>query len=117
MMTLISQLGEYSVTLQDCTVSPARIQDVETPAKQDDIIEINCTSHTQYDACIFTHTRPFDVGQGNGHECSITGGESQRPCADDPRISITATRNSCSLRINKPEPDDTGIWKVKLLQY
>ena len=98
-------------------MSPPGIQDEQTPAKPDDIIEINCTSGTEYAACIFRHVKPFDVGHENGQaiECSISGGESH--CGEDTRITITGSSNSCSLRINKPEPDDTGIWKVKLLQY
>ena len=94
---------------------PAEILDEETPAKPEDIIEMECTSDTEYDACIFTHTNPFDVGQGNGQgvQCIIAGGESQtQQCADHPRISITGNRTVCSLRIEQPGPDDTGFWKV-----
>ena len=49
-------------------------------------------------------------------ECSVSGANSQ-PCDDDPRISISSTRTSCKLMINNPDPDDTGIWKVRIYLF
>ena len=99
-------------------MSPAGIQDGETPAKPDDVIEINCTSDTDYDACFFRHIKPFHVGQenGQGFGCRVSGDETKQ-CGEDPRISITGSKNSCSLKISNPDPDDTGIWKVSWSHY
>ena len=103
--------------MQGCTVNPPGITNRDTPSRQGQMIEITCNTNSEFNNCLFVHTKPFDVGRPLSHEtnteCSTSGGNSQN-CADDPRISISSTTSSCSLRINNPEPDDTGMWKVSI---
>lgn len=91
----------------------------DTPAKQGQIIEIQCNTDNEYDGCIFTHIKPFDYGQSYGQSgiqdfsCSIGhDGQSSTTCDDDNRISMIKSATMCGIRISNPLPDDTGIWKV-----
>lgn len=114
--------GQGRADVQGCTVSPPGITDRDTPARQGQMVEVNCNAKSEFNSCFFVHTKPFDVGRptSTGHdvdtECSVSGANSQ-PCDDDPRISISSTRTSCKLMINNPDPDDTGIWKVVISEY
>ena len=47
---------------------PMGAGDPLTPARQGQVIDIQCQTDTEYDTCIFTHTKPFDVGQSSYNE-------------------------------------------------
>jgi len=101
-----------------CQLMPSGAGDPLTPARQGQVIDIQCQTDSEYDTCIFTHTKPFDVGQSSYNEdrsikCSTSqdsGSSSQ--CHDDTRISLINSNQMCGIRISNPEPDDMGIWKV-----
>ena len=50
--------------LQGCTVTPAGIENVLTPAKDNTVIEFQCNIDTEFTFCQFQHLNPMDVGRG-----------------------------------------------------
>ena len=62
-----------SPILQGCQLMPAGASDPLTPARQGQVIDIQCQTDTEYDTCIFTHTKPFDVGQSSYNEDRVSG--------------------------------------------
>ena len=51
---------------------PSGASDPLTPARQGQVIDIQCQTDTEYDTCIFTHTKPFDVGQSSYNEDRVS---------------------------------------------
>merc|ERR1712012_407811 len=103
--------------ISGCQV-PNGIDNPLTPARQNQQIEIRCNTDTEYDGCIFTHTKPENVGQSYGSnsedlKCSI-GHDAQMytTCEDDSRITLIRENSMCGIRISNPIPSDSGIWKV-----
>ena len=58
--------------LQGCQLMPSGASDPLTPARQGQVIDIQCQTDTEYDTCIFTHTKPFDVGQSSYNEDRVS---------------------------------------------
>jgi len=106
--------------VQGCTVTPAGIENVLTPAKDNTVIEFQCNIDTEFTFCQFQHLNPMDVGRGgstsyndNEIDCNIAGGDTQqKTCPDDSRITLTSSLTTCGLRISNPTPDDTGKWTL-----
>ena len=98
---------------------PNSATDPKTPAKQGQVIEIQCNTDNEYDGCIFTHIKPFDYGQSYGQNnvqdfsCSIGhDGQQSTVCDDDQRVSMIKSPTMCGIRISNPDEHDTGIWKI-----
>jgi len=111
------RIGRANV--QGCTVTPSGATDPTTPAKENSVIEIQCNIDTEYTFCQFQHLSPMDYGQGySGNtdaeiDCNIAGGDvSSKSCPDDTDITMTSSQTSCGIRINNPDPDDTGKWTL-----
>ena len=51
---------------------PSGAGDPLTPARQGQVIDIQCQTDSEYDTCIFTHTKPFDVGQSSYNEDRVS---------------------------------------------
>jgi len=112
--------GFGRANVQGCTVTPAGIENVLTPAKDNTVIEFQCNIDTEFTFCQFQHLNPMDVGRGgstsyndNEIDCNIAGGDTQqKTCPDDSRITLTSSLTTCGLRISNPTPDDTGKWTL-----
>lgn len=110
-------LGRANV--QGCTVTPTGIENPETPAKTNTVIEFQCNIDTEFTFCQFQHLNPMDVGQSYAAsseveiDCNIAGGDTQsKNCPDDTRITMTSSLTSCGIRISNPTPEDTGKWTL-----
>ena len=51
---------------------PSGAGDPLTPARQGQVIDIQCQTDSEYDTCIFTHSKPFDVGQSSYNEDRVS---------------------------------------------
>ncbi|XP_023330333.1 uncharacterized protein LOC111702790 isoform X2 [Eurytemora carolleeae] len=113
------QSGRANV--QGCTMTPSGIDNILTPAKENAIISVTCTTDTAPDSCVFQHAAPMDVGlvtSAGGSaandqyntKCTATLQTNGQTCPDDSRITYVMTSTSCGFRISKAEPDDTGRW-------
>jgi len=91
------------------------------------MIEISCSVDTDFDLCQFEHINPMDVGKTSSYQnddlaihCNIAGGDlTSKNCASDPTGRITVMAQSgtnCGVRISSPSPDDTGNWKVTVIE-
>ena len=118
-----------------CQPRPLNVLDPKSPASTS-TLHLNCQADFDYDSCFFFHRKPWNFNEPSSHdmvmcfcvayvirvsilylkdfECGSVAGTRAKQCADDPRIVITTTRNTCELRITNPDPDDTGLWKVKV---
>jgi len=93
-------------------VTPAGAENPDTPAREDQIVEIQCNMDGHFDFCVFGHYKPFDFGTGQDFRCMVTPDMPSGVCHDDSRISTISSYNMCGIRITNPDPDDIGKWTV-----
>jgi len=107
-----AQLNSGLKLLKNCIVTPAGAESPDMPAREDQIVEIQCNMDGDFDLCVFGHYKPFEFGTGQDFRCTITPDMPYGVCPGDRRISTISSYNMCGIRISNPEPDDIGKWTV-----
>lgn len=101
-------LYHSSQHIEGCRLSPEGIENPDTPAMDNSVIELHCDMGTEFDYCIVDHVDPMGT---NEIVCTVVSGD-ERTCVADNRITVTASSSSCGIRISNPVPDDTGKWML-----
>ena len=57
--------------LQGCTITPIGIENPDTPAKSNTVIEFQCNIDTEFTFCQFQHLNPMDVGQSSSANSEV----------------------------------------------
>jgi len=84
------------------------IENPDTPAMEDSVLELQCDMNTELTFCQVIHVNPVN---GNEIACNVESGDEQT-CKDDNRITMMASSTSCGARISNLVPDDTGKWTL-----